>query len=119
MRHTITVANALAAAAMLANSVCADVLELEVPAAALHGSLRAFGPFSLLTCLLLGESSLLVFHLGEALQALRARYVFYIPAFQLDKLWVGDTLVGRKKSRRESLGGVFTSEVPGLGCGVE
>ena len=67
VRHTVTVTNALAAAAIFADNIRADVLELEVPATALHGSLCALGPFFLLARLLLGGSGLFVFHLSEAL----------------------------------------------------
>jgi hypothetical protein len=37
----------------------------------------------------------------------------------LDKLWVGNTFVGRKKGRRESPGGIFTSKLPRLRRGIE
>lgn len=119
VRHSVTVTNALAAAAILANSLDTDVLELEVPATALHSSLCAFGPFFLLTLLLLGDSVLLVFHLGEALQALGTGDVFCVPAFKLDKLRVRNALVCRKQCWGESLSGILTSEVSRLGCRVK
>jgi hypothetical protein len=119
VRHAVTVTNAGAAAAMLADSVCADILELEIPAAALHSSLCAFRPFSVLTRLLVGGSVLSVFHLRETLQTLGPADLLGIPALKLNKLWVWNTLVGREEGRRESLCSIFTSELPGLRCGIK
>jgi hypothetical protein len=119
VRHTITVADSVAAAAMLANSLGADVLELEVPATTLHSSLCAFGPLLLPSCLLVGDGNLLVFHLGKALQTFRFGDLLYVPTLELDELWVRNTLFSREEGGRESLCCIITCELTRLGGRVE
>lgn len=119
VRHAVARTDAPAAPTILADVLGTDVLELKVPASAPHSPLCAFLPILLLPGLLLKHSPLLAVHVLQTLLAFRTREILNVPALNVDELRVGNALIGREKSGRESLCCVLTCELSRFGCGLE